>query len=212
MIAISKVRAAGRREDSHGTIEASAHPTRRGRIALGVLVAACAIALLCLRLAASDNSASVLTTSEDPLTTTIPELPATTVPELPQPVEPSTLEDGWYLIVPTKVVTTEDGPLLAQQIAAQAKDLGYRDAKIIRSPGEGGSCDDWGCTDGPGPMGYTVLLKGPYSVPNWTDSDADLDAKYAWHQQLQVEEQTRAGALGLAAKTIGIALFTFADG
>lgn len=192
-------------------VNTNTDPVRRGRLVVVAVVLACAAVIVCLRLVAGDDPGSVLAVGDVPdVSTTVPPV---TVPELPQPVDPSTLEDGWYLVAPTKILTTEDGPLLeaAQQIAVQARGVGYRDAKIIPSPGNGKECGNWGCSDGPGPMGYSVLLKGPFPVPNWTDSDADLDAKFAWHQQLQAEEQARAGTLGLVT-TIGIALFTFSDG
>lgn len=185
---------------------------RRGRAVVIVVGAMCVIVLLALRLAAYDKPASVVTVGDD-LPTVPTTVPPVTVPELPQPVDPGTLEDGWYLILQTKILTTEDGPLLetAQQLATQAKGVGYRDAKIVQNPGGGGECGDWGCSYGTAPMGYIVLLKGPYEAPHWTESDTDLDAKFAWHQELQAQEQQQAGALGLAG-TIGLALFTFSEG
>lgn len=181
---------------------------RRGRAVVIVVGAMCVIVLLALRLAAYDKPASVVTVGDD-LPTVPTTVPPVTVPELPQPVDPGTLEDGWYLILSTKILTTEDAPLLAaaQQLVIQAKGVGYRDAKIIPSPGGKSECGDWGCIEGGPPMGYTVLLKGPYPVPNW----ADLDEKFAWHQQLQAQEQQQAGVLGLTA-TPGLELFTFSEG
>ena len=174
-------------------------PRLRGRLTVLVVVAMVVATLVALRLSATDDPVRFVTTGN------LPSVPTTT-PEPPKPVDPTTLENGWYLAVPTKIITTEDGPLLAaaQEVLVQAIAVGYGDAKIVPNPGSASECGDWGCIDGTPPMGYMVLLKGPYPTPSWPD----LDAKFAWHQELQAQEQNQAGVAGLLAKP-ALEFFTF---
>jgi hypothetical protein len=144
---------------------------------------------------------------------TVPTLPSITVPPIPEPVDPSTLEDGWYLVVYTQVSAMEDALLLqaARELALEARAVGYGDAKIVHNQGTEGECTDGGgCVIGTPAIGYDVLLKGPYDVPNWFDNDADMDAMIAWHQTTLGREREEAASRGL---TIAPALhmFTFPD-
>ena len=139
-------------------------------------------------------------------------LPIVTVPEVPQPVDPGTLQDGWYLVLYPEVSTTEDALLLqaAREVALEARGVGYGDVKIVRDQGVQGECGEDGCFMGSPAVGYDVLLKGPYPVPNWSDSDADLDARFAWHQSTLAQERGNAASRGLTLIP-SLHLFAFLD-
>lgn len=180
---------------------------RLGRVGLLAAMLVALVVPVTLVLTQRDGGNSVVGTSD------IPTLPSVTIPEVPEPVDPGTLDDGWYLVLYTEVVTMDDALLLqaAREATIEARGFGYGDAKIVRNLGVEGKCDEGGCFQGSPAVGYDVLLKGPYSVPNWSDSDADLDAKYDWHQTTLGQERSEAAARGLRIVP-SLHLFTFPDG
>ena len=161
---------------------------RRLRVGLVAAIAAGAIALAAVVVTRTNGPVSVVESGAFLTTTSV------TVPELLEPVDPSTLADGWYLVIEKAALTTEDALLLqaARELAVEARGIGYGEAKIVHNQGTRGRCDDTGCMTGVPAVGYDVLLKGPYSVPNWGDSKADLDAEYEWHQTTQERERGEA--------------------
>lgn len=177
---------------------------RLGRVGLLAAMMAAPVVPVTLVLSQPDDGNSVVGASN------IPTLPSVTVPEVPEPVDPGTLEDGWYLVLYTEVVTMNDALLLqaAREAALEARGLGYGRAKIVRNLGVEGKCDEGGCFHGSPAVGYDVLLKGPYSVPNWGESDADLDAKFEWHQATLGQERSEAATRGLTIVP-SLHLFTF---
>lgn len=143
------------------------------------------------------------------VTDTLPTVP-TTVPGLPEPVDTTTLQDGWYLALTPLVFTTEDELLLqaARELTIEARSVGYQEAMLIRKLPSLGTCGSEGCGTGTPAMGYFVLLKGPYSVPSWGTTDVDLDAKFSWHQTTQSSEVADAAARGLTTAP-GLVLLDF---
>jgi hypothetical protein len=141
----------------------------------------------------------------------MPAVSTVTVPAVPEPVDTSTCLDGWYLILAPMIVTIENELLLqaARELTIEARNVGYATAKIIRPPPSNHECDAEGvCSSATAPDGYFVILKGPYVVPEWTDSDADRDSEFNWHQTTQAREVAEAGARGLTMKP-GVAWFEF---
>lgn len=180
----------------------------RRRIAFAVTIIAPLIVLIGAWTASQrDDGVRVLLSRDD-----LPTPPSSVaVPETPQPVNPATLTNGWYLTVYTQVFTTADEVLLqaAQELAIEASGLGYSGVKIVRDPGSPSECyEDGVCVTGGAPMGYYVLLKGPYPTPNWSQSETDLDAKFEWHQTTQAQEREEATARGLTLRP-SLHRFTF---
>jgi hypothetical protein len=151
---------------------------------VGVVLVVVALAVV----ARSDGTSSTVAADDVLASTTSLDLPTTTQPSVPdplQPVDPSTLENGYYLRITTPIFSTADEPLLAaaRELALEARNAGYNEAKIVRRPASDTGCKDGLCVEGVPPIGYVVLLKGPYTVP------ADVTDEYEWRRRLWLDTE-----------------------
>lgn len=124
-------------------------------------------------------------------------LVASTAPDEPRVVDPADLPDGWYLTLRPLYSTLDEAVLFgeAKALALTAAGLGYSDVRIVRAPGTRPACNSVVvCIDGTPPRGFHILLRGPYSPPEF-EEPGDV---YAWRQPLQEAAMTEAAQRGLA--------------
>jgi hypothetical protein len=177
--------------DVETTSAAIDQPRRRRRRIMVPVVATLVLGLL-LALAARNHVPGQTVAMDDlPVTT-----PTVVLPDPLRPVEPTTLDNGYYLTVSSKVLTYEDEALLAtaQELAVEARAAGYVNAKIAPRPASKSYCDEHMCVDGVAAIGYLVILEGPYSVPMGTADE------YEWRRSLWIDKAQEAASRGLTVE------------